>query len=137
MKRETGVGEWLGIGGRVVLERLRRLGREAGVRRRARGASAAEDPLEGVHREHVASLLTALLASRVAGQDPPAEVSLEAIAGLAPAVDRWGLAAEVALLTSEPSPLADRRIGEALLRLSPTPARRALVARSLAGAGPA
>lgn len=114
---------------RAVADRLRRFGIGRGAARRSKRTVDAAAELADVHREHVAALLTAALAARVDGRPAPPEVSLDAVARLGPAVERWGLGAEVALLAALPGPENDRRLAEAVLRLAPTPQRRRLAER--------
>jgi hypothetical protein len=85
--------------------------------------------LQDVHREHVAGLLEAALRDRIElGALGPYLAPAEAVR-LGGSVARWGLESEVELLCAPASLERDRRIAEALLRLSPTAARRELAAR--------
>lgn len=112
-----------------MIERLRRFGRHEGPAKHLHAAVDPDADLSTVHREHVAELLTVLLRARLSGAAPPESVSLEAVAALGPAVERWGLAAEVALLTSEPSEESARKLAAAILALAPSPERLALAGR--------
>ncbi len=94
--------------------------------------------LQDVHREHVAGLLEAALRDRI---ELGLDLTVEELGALGPylapaeavrlggSVARWGLESEVELLCAPASLERDRRIAEALLRLSPTAARRELAAR--------
>lgn len=123
------VNEWLGAGRRAVLERLRGLRSSGESARRSQIEVDAGVELAAVHLEHVAELLTVLLRARLDGEPRPEEVSLEAVAALGSAVERWGLAAEVALLVSEPCHDTNRKLADAIMELSPTPDRRVLSER--------
>lgn len=92
--------------------------------------------LRDVHRHNVAQLLEVGLRARLEGRAAPPQVQPEALIDLSPAIERWGYAAEIALLLDPPTRDSDRELGEALLRLAPTRRRRALVARLEAGGCP-
>lgn len=97
------------------------------------GRSAAPtDPataLGDVHREHVAGLLEAALRDRLEQGALDSFLSPAEAVRLGGSVARWGLEQEVELLCEPATLERDRRIAEALLRLSPTAARRELAAR--------